>query len=308
MTPGANAKPWMGPLPAVSGCDCQVCRPEETYDPLDREVLDTVLRRGWEVIMVMGHGTYCHPEESYLDHSRHAYTMHTQQEPVFAYTIGLGHRFGHPELFISGLDPSLMHDVLDGVAERIMAGLRLEPGDHLEDVLAGVPVAVEAVTETARRRNLPWASWFHRHEPEALAIVWPDRQGVFAWQPGPSHDLDELQPPKWRMPIEHTGGLAREPLWEFPIPPEHTVYACVHVVEEVYPILWVARDVDTVLGEVWTIHCGRLDHDLDDAWMVHLAHLVRASPSLRLLCDLGIDEAALRTGPDSPWARSSLTP
>lgn len=308
MSPGASAEPWMGPLPAVSGCDCHVCRPEESYNPLDRDVLDMVLRRGWSVIMVGDSGNCCHPE---LDVPEHDPTAHgagkfADPEPTFAYTIGLWHRFGHPELLVSGQDPHLLHHVLDSVAERIMAGLRLRPGDHLEDVLAGVPVAIEEVTETARRETLVWTGWFQRHEPEALAIVWPDRRGIFAWQPGASNDLETPQPPKWRVPIEHTGGLASEPVWTFPIPPEQRIYTCTHVVEEVYPVLWAAREVDTVLGELWTIHCGGFDHDLDNSCMVHLAHLVRASPSLRLLSDLGVDEEALRADPDSPWKRTRI--
>lgn len=42
----------MRPLPAAPGCDCHVCRPDESYDEQDRRVIDTVLKHGWQVMMV----------------------------------------------------------------------------------------------------------------------------------------------------------------------------------------------------------------------------------------------------------------
>lgn len=36
----STSAPWMGPLPAAPGCDCHVCRPDESYDEQDRRVTD----------------------------------------------------------------------------------------------------------------------------------------------------------------------------------------------------------------------------------------------------------------------------
>jgi hypothetical protein len=294
-------QPWMGPLPAAPGCDCHICRPDASYDALDRRTIDAVLQHGWQVIMVAADAGCSSP-----DHQDHASDDHDPHGPSFAYTLGLGHRLGHPELLMSGLDHRVMHRALNDVARRIMNGRPVAPGDFLEGVLAGVPVAVEEVTDEGLRDAVTWSGWFHRRKPAALALVWPDRSGVFAWQPGAPDILDELQPRGWRVPIEHTGGLAADPAWDFPVPPDHLAFSCTHVVDEGQAVLWAARESDETRGEDWSIHCGAFDHETDDMCVVHLAHLVRSAPSLREISGLGIDEEALRSDPGSPWSTASL--
>jgi hypothetical protein len=294
-------KPWMGPLPAAPGCDCHICRPDPSYDESDRRTIDTVLEHGWQVILVAADADCSDPT-----HHDHSADDHGEPGPSFAYTVGLGHRFGHPELLMSGLDHRVMHRALNDLARRIMNGRRLAPGDALEDVLAGVPVAIEKVAEEGLRETVTWSGWFHRREAEALAIVWPDRNGVFGWQPGAPGTLDELQPRGWRVPIGHTGGLATDPAWDFPVPPDHKAFSCTHVVDDGEAVLWAARESDATRGEDWSIHCGALGHETEDMRIVHLAHLVRSAPSLRELGNLGLDEEALRADPDSPWTTAPL--
>jgi hypothetical protein len=296
----SDEKHWMGPLPAAPGCDCHICRPDASYNELDRRTIDTVLEHGWQVILVSADVSCSDPEH---DHSA---VDHGEPGPAFAYTVGLGHRFRHPELLMSGLDHQVMHRALNDVARRIMNGRRLRPGDALEDVLAGVPVAVEQVADEGLRETVTWSGWFHRRKPEALAIVWPDKNGVFGWQPGAPEILEELQPRGWRVPIEHTGGLATDPAWDFPVPPDHKAFSCTHVVDDGEAVLWAARESDPTRGEGWSIHCGAAGHETEDMRIVHLAHLVRSAPSLRQISNLRIDEEALRPDADSAWATGPL--
>lgn len=301
MTQPEDDKPWMGPLPAAPDCDCHICRPDASYDELDRRTIDSVLEHGWQVIMVASDSDCSDPE-----HHDHSAADHGEPGPPFAYTIGLGHRFGHPELLMSGLDHRVMHRALNDVAALIMKGRRLAPGDALEGVLAGVPVAIDRVSDEGLRETVTWSAWFHRQEAAALAIVWPDKNGVFGWQPGAPEVLDERQPRTWRVPIEHPGGLATDPGWTFPVPPDHKAFSCTHVVDDGEPVLWAARESDEARGEDWSVHCGALGHETDDMRVVHLAHLVRSAPSLRQISNLGIDEEALRPDPDSAWATGPL--
>nr|WP_281175023.1 DUF4262 domain-containing protein [Knoellia subterranea] len=287
----------MGPLPASTGCDCQVCRPETSYDAADRRSIDTVLQHGWQVLMVSDECDCSHEGE----HS------HAQAGPDFAYTVGLGHRCGHPELLISGLDPTVMHHVLNDVAQRVMDGRGLKPGDVLEGVLLGVPVVVEAVNAEASRGTVTWSGWFHRRRPEALAIVWPSTHGVFPWQPGAPAALNERQPPAWRVPHEHTGGVACDPQWVFPVPADRMAFTCTHVIDEGAAVLWVAREADPSRGEDWSIHCGAPGHDTGDMRLAHLSHLVRSAPSLIAVSDMGLDEEAYRESPEAEWVVRPLT-
>lgn len=190
----------MGPIPAAPGCDCHVCRTDDSYDEQDRRVIDTVLKQGWQVMMV-AEGAGCDDPE----HHEHP-SADDDGGPAFAYTIGLGHRAGHPELLMSGLDPHLMHRCLNGVARRIMDGLRLEPGDALEDVLAGEPVAVERVTDLALAETVTWSGWFHRRKPQALALVWPDPMASSGGNPALRRSSTTSNQPRGEPPSTTPGG------------------------------------------------------------------------------------------------------
>ena len=292
---GENGKPWMGPLPASSGCDCQICRPEPSYDPEDRRSIDTILEHGWQVIVISDEADCSSPE--------HAHDGHEHPDPVlpFAYTVGLGHRAGHPELLMSGLDRQLMHRAINGVARRVMDGRRLLPGDALEGVLGTVPVVLERVADDALSETVLWSGWFHRRKPEALVIVWPSTSGLFPWQPGAPDVLDALQPRHWREPMEHTGGVAVVPEWVFPVPPDRMAFTCAHVLENGEAILRVLRETDDQRGEDWCILCGAAEHATDDLRIVHISHLVRSAPSLVDVGGLELDHGASRDDVDSPW-------
>jgi hypothetical protein len=280
--------PGMGLLPRVDGCDCHACRPEPDYPPYDRSTIDAVLRNGWQVLLVGTGACECGDECGDGD------------GPAFAYTLGLGHRAGHPELVISGLEPGLMHRALNHLAQRVLDGHRCEAGDIVEGVLGGVPVVLERASATGLDETATWSGWFHRRQPDALVVVWPTTSGVFAWQPGAPDVLDELQPVRWREPITHGGPLTLDPEWPFPVPPDATVLSCRHVVEEAHPVLFVARQRADERGEDWTLHCGD-GHTLDQMTVIHLSHLVRGAPSIRDLSALPLEWVAERSDVDSEW-------
>lgn len=177
---------------AARTCRCHVCRPDGRYDPVERRTLDTVRRHGWQVMLVSGDGC-CEAPEHWGEHGDGS------GGPDFAYTVGLGHRCGHPELVVSGLDPRSMYRVLQDVATRVAGGLRLRPGDMLEGLLADAPMAVASASSACRSEVVSWSGWFHRRAPDALVLVWPTAVGAFPWQPGAPAFLDERQPPAWRV-------------------------------------------------------------------------------------------------------------
>lgn len=208
---------------------------------------------------------------------------------------------GHPELLMSGLDPQVMHRALNDVAGRVMNGRRLAPGDVLEGVLAGVPVVIEAVSDEALTETVTWSEWFNRRRSEALMIIWPSTSGIFGWQPGAPYGLDERQPPSWRQPITHAGGVAADPVWNFPVPPDRMAFSCTHVIDDGEAVLWAARQSDPERGEDWSLHCGADHHSTDQMRMAHLAHITRSAPSVRNLSGLEVDAEAWRTDVDSAW-------
>lgn len=117
-------------------------------------------------------------------------------EHAFAYTIGLEHSFGHPELIILGLPQPVMKDVLNEVGGRIKAGARFSPGDRLDDVLERYPVLLREVrSPDSFKEHVGYALWFYAGRPfRLLQVVWPDKEGRFPGQPGAADSLRDLQP------------------------------------------------------------------------------------------------------------------
>ncbi len=228
--------------------------------------------------------------------------------PAFAYTVGLLHRAGHPELAMTGLAPAVMHRALNVVADRVVRhGLQIQPGDVIETALSNAPVAVDEVSDVGLRHIGLCSAWFHRTPVQALQLVWPTTSGVFAWQPGAPPDLDKLQPVTWRVPRLRCGPLGVDPPWSLPATPDTTVIVCTHMRYENEPVRFVARTQNAEGVELWDFHCGR-DHGdgIDQLLTEHIAHTVRAAPSLREIADLAIGEYAERDGAFAPWRRGIL--
>lgn len=284
-------EPRTGLLPRVAGCECHACHPEPDYPSHDRSAIDAVLRHGWQVLLVGTGECGCSGDGECGD----------GDGPAFATTLGLGHRAGHPELVISGLDRDLMHRALNHLAQRVLDGRRFVAGDVVEGVLGGVPVVLERASARGLEATCGWSGWFHRREPEALVVVWPTTSGVFGWQPGAPSLVDELQPISWRETTARVGALAPDPPWDFPVPPDALAFTCSHVLHDGQSVLWVARERDDSRGEDWSIHCGAEGHETSDGAVAHIAHLVRGAPSLRELVALPLGWEAERADVDGAW-------
>jgi hypothetical protein len=291
----------MGPLPAVAGCACHICLPalpSHGLDDFDRACIETVARVGWQVMFVGGSCSCAGCGEEPAD----------DDGPAFAYTIGLMHRAGHPELAMTGLPAAVMHHALNIVADRIVRhGLRVKPGDVIETALLNAPVVVDEVSEVGLRELGLWSAWFHRIPVRALQLVWPTAGGVFAWQPGAPPEVEAMQPAAWRVPQLRSGALGLDPPWPLPVRPDTTVIVCAHLRQDNDPVRFVARTREPDGVELWQFHCGR-DHgdDMDQLITEHVAHTVRAAPSIRQIADLAIGECAERADAFSPWQRQSL--
>ncbi|MDA5139879.1 DUF4262 domain-containing protein [Streptomyces sp. AD681] len=75
---------------------------------MDLTITENAQRHGWHVVTV--------PEDDI--------------GPGFAYTIGLAHTYGAPELAMLGLDIHAMHRMLNGVGEKSATGAVLADGQR----------------------------------------------------------------------------------------------------------------------------------------------------------------------------------
>lgn len=115
--------------------------------------------------------------------------------PTFAYTVGLHHTFGHPEVIMVGLGLDMMHHVLNDLADSLREGRRYSPGDVSDEFLEGYPVTFRTVPERQYDAYLGWANWFNddRAYP-AMQMIYPDRERRWPWDEGTSEGFRQNQP------------------------------------------------------------------------------------------------------------------
>lgn len=117
-------------------------------------------------------------------------------EPPFAYTVGLHRSFGHPELIILGLDHSVMGRLLNICGDRIKAGETLPVDMPILGIIGQYAVKLRPVRRRASyKEHLGYAIWFYDgHEFPVLQLVWPDKNGRFPGEKGAAESLRKVQP------------------------------------------------------------------------------------------------------------------
>src|SRR5947209_3318154 len=126
----------------------------------DQQLLQDVQEVGWHVLLI--------PED--------------EEGPAFAFTVGLYHSFQHPEVLIMGLDPGIMHRILNIIGEDAKAGRHYEPEKEYPDILEGYRCAFEEIDKGLYEEYLGYAIWFYRGSAfPALQCVWPDHEGRYPW-------------------------------------------------------------------------------------------------------------------------------
>lgn len=151
--------------------------PEADLDDSDRAVLQHVTEFGWHVVLI--------PEDN--------------EGPGFAFTVGLFHTFGHPELIVVGLGPiepeCLSQIVLNDLGVRIDEGERFADGDQVSGTLEGYDVRFEAVAEANYPEFVGTARWFYRQNLfPLLQVLWPDKRKRFPGDPKCPKGMLKLQP------------------------------------------------------------------------------------------------------------------
>jgi hypothetical protein len=103
--------------------------------------------------------------------------------PGWAYSIGLWHSFGVPEVCVFGVPVDRAAATVNVAGESIRDGARLEPGSERSDVLNGYDVAIRSVHYGWYKNMFGQAIDFYRRPPFPLVqIIWPDRDRRWPWE------------------------------------------------------------------------------------------------------------------------------
>lgn len=238
-------------------------------DADEQRVIDDVRQFGWHIIGIEA----------------------DEEGPGFAYSIGMFHTLGHPEILIFGLPVDSMMSIVNHIGEEVRQGASFQDGQESDKILDGFSCVFREVPQEFYREYLGYARWFYQsaHFP-VLQCVWPDKSSRFPWHDDFNSQLFERQPV-----------LAEKKDWPFSQPKNQAAITTVHVLDGTHPVALVCHDEDGG----WQFLCGTTN-ETSDGRVVCLKTIVELHPSMRDLADLPVGwEAVLQ--PDGSWCRIDCT-
>lgn len=256
-------------------CDCWLCAGEDParLDEYDRITAVHVKEHGWSVTAVAA------------DH----------ESPGWVYSVGMWHTMGTSEVSMFGLRVQDMHHWVNEVGAL---GRSLRPGELIHGVLPGHPLMVRPVDDSWFPDLFGFAMDFYRHPPVPMVqLVWPDRHGVFPWEPGSRCRVE--QPSLWLPRDDHPPGVwtrVTEAV-ESPFPGVEVDSLVLGSVEVISGAAAVTGVVHTAAG-AWEFLGGASE----DVGLVHLRHLVVEQPHIRDFADLPRGYVACQEA-DGNWSR-----
>jgi hypothetical protein len=246
--------------------------------------VDGVTRHGWSTLWVAGS----------LD---------------FAYTVGLWHTFGTPELVMFGLSgedmPSWLNTCVELGRDKGWPGVD-EPFDG---VIEGFDTRLRDVHPSWYRALFGAALGFYRGVAVPFRqLVWPDRHGHWPWEQDATPSSQARQAFAWLPVAQHPEGAWRlvgelGPTFPFPVGPDAWALTTRAVLSGARPVTTVCFDQGSydVLDE--------RGHAADDLCLAFLGDIVRRHPHLRACADLPEGQiASVDGGPDrTVWTRAHVT-
>lgn len=107
-----------------------------------------------------------------------------KQEPEFTYTTGFFHGLNYPEIIVFSLPKQVSHDILWDIYRDIREGNGPKSGAKLSGIFGNNQAVLLPVSRHFYAEHLGWSRWFYRdYDFPCLQLIWPDRAGIFPWEP-----------------------------------------------------------------------------------------------------------------------------
>jgi hypothetical protein len=115
-------------------------------------------------------------------------------DPAFSYTTGFLLQ-GSPEFVIFSMKSEIAHDVFWDLFRDAQKGVRRTTGIRHDDIFGNLPAYLFSIADRYQAEYLGWSRWFYGKEVvPTLQILWPDRAGIFPWEPGFDEEFRNDQP------------------------------------------------------------------------------------------------------------------
>lgn len=107
-----------------------------------------------------------------------------EEGPGFSYTTGFWKAVGFPEIIAFSLPVDTVHNIFWDMYRSLSEGMRYPVGVPVEGIIKNLPVMFLPMAEKSYADYVGWNSWFYCDEAfPCLQMVWPDRSGLFPWEP-----------------------------------------------------------------------------------------------------------------------------
>lgn len=159
------------------GHRCPTCDPDRRRRAgSDRDLLESIVEFGWNVDMVF-------PGED------------DEDDLVWAYSTGLQHSYGHPEIAVFGVYDKSLGRLVNRVGAMVRDRLRIPTNVPVEGILEGHPCVFRPIASAYHDEYFGRAQWFYGRDPfTVLQLYWPDAAGRFPWHADFDPELVPLQP------------------------------------------------------------------------------------------------------------------
>lgn len=117
--------------------------------------------------------------------------------PEWAYTVGLQHSYGHPEVLIIGLENEHTQILLHNINNRIRnKGLSFRHGTVWSDVIFGYDCFFQEIDPANYGEWFAANRWFYgSNDFPVVQMLWPSVHGIYPWQSTADSYL------RWDQPI-----------------------------------------------------------------------------------------------------------
>lgn len=117
------------------------------------------------------------------------------ERPIWGFTVGLQKTFGQPEVFLIGLLPQVMQQMLQNIGNSVETGMKLEAGLRTDIVIENLLCELRPVDPVWHDVLMGPMKAFYGDEPfTVLQCMWPDKQGKMPHEEGFDEAFRPRQP------------------------------------------------------------------------------------------------------------------
>lgn len=118
-----------------------------------------------------------------------------EEEPSFAYSVGLLASYHHPEIIVVGLTEVTSHGLVSVIANRAAAGRPIDLAVPNDRIIRGYSCVFSEVSRANREKYALSACWLYGGSDFPLyQLIWPSEDGIFPWHPDATDPFRCSQP------------------------------------------------------------------------------------------------------------------